>query len=221
MKALIACERFGIVRAAFCARGHDAWSCDLVPAADGGPHIIGDVLQVLNRGWDLLIAHPPCTYLCSSGLHWNKRRPEREWQTERALEFVEALLHAPVKKRVLENPIGCISTRIRKPEQIIQPWQFGHAESKATCLWLAGVPPLKPTARLFRRWLCKCGARWEQGQEIARCPECRAKDVKLRWENQTFSGQNKLAPSATRAMDRAKTYQGIADAMASQWGAAA
>lgn len=147
MRVLIACEFSGVVRRAFRARGHDAWSCDLLPASDGSEfHMVGDVrCGILDDGWDVLIAHPPCTYLAVSGLHWNTKRPERAALTEDALEFVRELFDAPVAKIALENPVGCISTRIRKPDQIIQPWQFGHDASKATCLWLKGLPPLTPT----------------------------------------------------------------------------
>ncbi len=143
MKVLVACEYSGVVREAFRRRGHDAVSCDLLPPDDAGPHHQGDVREIINDGWDLMIAHPPCTYLCSSGLHWNKRRPERAAQTEEALEFVRFLLEAPISRIALENPIGCISTRIRKQDQVIQPWQFGDDASKKTALWLKGLPKLK------------------------------------------------------------------------------
>lgn len=142
MKVLIACEFSGIVRDAFLARGHDAWSCDLLPTEKPGPHILGDVLSTLNSGWDLMIAHPPCTHLAVSGARWFKdKKPE---QAE-ALWFVGQLLDAPIPKIALENPISIISSHIRKPDQIIQPWMFGHGETKATCLWLKGLPSLAPT----------------------------------------------------------------------------
>jgi len=142
MKILVACEFSGIVREAFMARGHDAWSCDLLPTEIPGQHIQGDVLKILSDGWDLMIAHPPCTYLAVSGARWfAERKPEQE----AALEFVRLLLDAPIPKIALENPISVISSRIRKPDQIIQPWMFGHAETKATCLWLKNLRPLKPT----------------------------------------------------------------------------
>lgn len=193
MKVLVACEFSGAVRDAFIACGHDAMSCDLLPAEAPGPHYCGDVRDVLDQGWDLMIAHPPCTYLAVSGLHWNKRRPERAAFTEQALEFVQLLLNAPVPMIALENPIGCISTRIRKPDQIIQPWQFGHDASKATCLWLKNLPLLQPTDVL-------------------------PGGSKARRANQTASGQNKLPPSADRWKLRSLTYPGIAEAMAAQWG---
>src|SRR5574337_1850262 len=144
MKVLVACEFSGVVREAFTRRGHYAVSCDYLPSDLPGIHYQGDVRDLLNKGWDLMIAHPPCTYLASSGLHWNARRPERAALTEEALEFVKILMEAPIERIAIENPIGCISTRIRKPDQIIQPWMFGDDASKATCLWLKNLPLLKP-----------------------------------------------------------------------------
>lgn len=193
MRVLVGCEFSGIVRQSFTNKGHEAWSCDYLPTEQPGNHTRGNVIDMIELGWDLAIFHPPCTYLCSSGLHWNKRRPERAAQTEEALRLVEELLNADIPKIALENPIGCISSRIRKPDQIIQPWQFGHPESKSTCLWLKGLPKLVPT-------------------NVLAMPESG------RWANQTVSGQNKLGPSDTRWMERSRTYQGIANAMAEQWG---
>lgn len=171
-------------------------SCDLLPTDRPGPHYEGDVRDILNDGWDLMIAHPPCTYLCSSGLHWNKRVPGRQELTEETLAFVQLLLDAPIKRIALENPVGCISTRIRKYDQLIQPWQFGHDASKSTCLWLKNLPHLTPTKII----------------------EPRIVNGKKRWANQTDSGQNKLGPSADRWKIRSETYTGIAEAMAEQWG---
>lgn len=145
MRVLVACEFSGTVRDAFAARGCDAWSCDLLPTEAPGNHIQGDVLSVLGDGWDLMIAHPPCTFLCSSGLHWNKRTPGRDQLTEDALGFVRKLLDAPVPLIALENPVGRINTAVRKPDQKVQPWMFGEDASKGTCLWLKGLPPLLPT----------------------------------------------------------------------------
>lgn len=142
MNVLVACEFSGVVRDAFAARGHNAWSCDLLPSDAPGLHYKGSVQDLLLREWDLMIAHPPCRFLCSSGARWHK---ERQAEQAEALGFVRSLLNAPIDKIALENPIGVISTRIRKPDQIIQPWQFGHGETKATCLWLKGLPPLVPT----------------------------------------------------------------------------
>ena len=195
MRVLIACEYSGTVRRAFAGLGHDAWSCDLLPADDGSPnHIQGDVLPIAGRGdWDLMIAHPPCTYLAVSGLHWNKRTPGRPERTEAALDFVRQLLAAPIPKIALENPVSCISSRIRKPDQIVQPWHFGDDASKKTCLWLKSLPLLRETNRL-------------QG------------DARTRRANQTPSGQNKLGPSPDRWKLRSISYPGIAAAMAEQWG---
>lgn len=145
MRVLVACEFSGTVRDAFRARGFDALSCDLLPTEAPGPHYTGSVLDILYDGWDLLIAHPPCTYLASSGLHWNKRRPERAALTEEAVQFVRLLHDAPIPHIAIENPIGCLSTRLSKPDQIIQPWYYGDDASKATCLWLKNLPKLVPT----------------------------------------------------------------------------
>lgn len=191
-----------MVREAFRARGHDAWSCDLLDASDGSAHHLkGNVLDFIydydDSGycypWDLMIAHPPCTYLSVSGMHWNTRRPERAQLTEQALAFVRELMDAPIPRICVENPVSIISTRIRKPDQIIQPWMFGHPESKKTCLWLKNLPSLLPTNVL-------------------------TKPLSGIWQNQTPSGQNKLGPSPMRAMIRSITYRGIAEAMAHQWG---
>lgn len=208
MRILVACEFSGVVRDAFRRRGHEAWSCDLEDVEPLGEwpnyHLYGDCLYFIEAGiggkpWDLLIAHPPCTYLAVSGLHWNKRLPERKKKHDEALEFVRLLLNAPIPHIALENPVGAISTHIRKPDQKIQPWQFGHPESKLTCLWLKGLPLLVPTNVLEP----------ERMQTNGKSP---------RWRNQTPTGQNKLGPSAERAKIRSITYQGIADAMAEQWG---
>ena len=203
MRVLVACERSGIVREEFRLLGHDAWSCDLEPAEDGSAfHVQGDALDTAQRmRWDLMIAHPECRYLSVSGLHWNKRRPERAALTEAAVAFALALWHAPVPRIALENPVGLLSNRIGKPDQIIQPYQFGDDASKATCLWLKNIPQLQLTSRFPGRRVVYNGKTVE------------------RWSNQTDSGQNRLGPSPTRSMDRARTYRGIARAMASQWGA--
>lgn len=207
---LVACEFSGVVRDAFRAKGHDAWSCDLLAppiGVDSRYHIQADVNMVINypsrawlpglpSEWDLMIAHPPCTFLCSSGLHRNKGNDARARQTIDALAFVRMLLDAPIPRICLENPIGRIGTAIRKAEQVIQPYEFGHDASKRTGLWLKNLPPLRPTQFV----------------------EPRIVDGRPRWANQTDSGQNRLAPSADRWAKRSITYQGIADAMASQWG---
>ena len=181
MKVLIACEFSGVVRDAFIARGHDAWSCDLLPTERHGPHIQDDVLLHLDEGWDLMIAHPPCTHLAVSGARWFAAKRIEQSQ---ALNFVSRLLSAPIEHIALENPIGIISSQIRKPDQIIQPWQFGHDEVKATCLWLKTLPKLQPTHIVEGR--------------IARV--------------------HREPPGPNRWKNRSRTYQGIADAMAEQWG---
>lgn len=197
MRVLVACEYSGRVREAFRKAGHSAISCDLLPAEqDSIYHYQGDVFDIINDGWDLMIAHPPCTYLSVSGLHWNNKIEGREQETEKALAFVRKLLRAPIPKIALENPVGIISTRLYKPDQIIQPYQFGDDASKKTCLWLKGLPLLKPTKYI----------------------EPRMVNGKPRWGNQTDSGQNKLGPSEDRWKERSRTYQGIADAMGEQWG---
>jgi site-specific DNA-cytosine methylase len=142
MRVLIACEYSGIVRDAFAVLGHDAWSCDLLPTERFGNHINGDVLQHMHRGWDLMIAHPPCTHLAVSGARWFK---DKQREQANALDFVRRLMEAPILRIAIENPISIISSHIRKPDQIIQPWQFGHGETKATCLWLKNLPKLIST----------------------------------------------------------------------------
>lgn len=141
-RVLIACEFSGVVRDAFAEKGHDAWSCDILPTESPGKHFQRDVLEILDYGWDLMIAHPPCTHLAVSGARWFK---DKKVEQAKALDFVQQLLNAPIEKIALENPISIISSHIRKPDQIIQPWQFGHGETKATCFWLKNLPKLKPT----------------------------------------------------------------------------
>ena len=194
MKVLIACEYSGRVRDAFLAAGHDAMSCDLLPTDSPGPHYQGDVFDIIPDGWDLMVAHPPCTYLSVSGMHWTTRGLRDAKLTEDALAFVQRLMDAPIERIAIENPISVISSRIRKPDQIIQPWWFGHDASKKTCLWLKNLPLLQPTDML-------------------------PGDAKTGRANQTASGQNKLPPSKDRWKIRSETYAGIANAMAAQWGA--
>lgn len=184
MRVLVACEYSGRVRDAFAKRGHTAVSCDLLPSdSPHGWHVQGDVLALLDKGWDLLIANPPCTHLAVSGARHFAAKKASGVQDE-ALDFVRALLAAPIDRIALENPVSIISSRVRKPDQTIQPWQFGHGETKATCLWLKGLPKLVPTNVVEGR------------------------------ENRV----HRMPPSADRWKLRSTTYQGIADAMAAQWG---
>jgi len=196
VRVLIACESSGAVRDAFIRAGHYAASCDLLPSESPlGDHYQCDAAEILDHGWDLLIAHPPCTYLSVSGMHWTTRGLRDPKLTEDALDLVRLFMDAPIERIAIENPVSVISSRIRKPDQIIQPYQFGHDASKKTCLWLKGLPLLKPTQMV----------------------EPRIVNGKQRWANQTDSGQNKLPPSKNRWKLRSKTYEGIADAMATQW----
>lgn len=181
MRVLVACEYSGRVRDAFRALGHDAMSCDFLPTEVEGLHHQGDVTELLHMGWDLMIAHPPCTHLAVSGSRWFKDKVREQAE---ALIFVQTLLDAPIPRVALENPISIISTRIRKPDQIIQPWQFGHGETKATCLWLKGLPKLVPTNVVDGR------------------------EPKV----------HRMSPGPDRWKERSRTYQGIANAMAQQWG---
>ena len=196
MKVLVACEYSGTVRDAFIRAGHDAMSCDLLPTDAPGPHYQGDVMDVIGDGFDLMVAHPPCTYLSASGMHWTTRGLRDPQLTIDALAFVLRLMDAPIQRIAIENPVSVISSRIRRPDQIIQPWMFGHDASKKTCLWLKGLPPLTPTWTIAPRMV----------------------NGKPRYGNQTDSGQNRLPPSADRWKIRSETYSGIADAMANQWG---
>lgn len=182
-RVLVACEYSATVRDAFRASGFDAWSCDLLPT-EGNPiwHIQGDAVEVSRREpWDVMIAHPPCTHLAVSGARWFK---DKQVEQEEALRFVADLFNAPIKHIALENPVSIISSRFRKPDQIIQPWEFGHGETKATCLWLTNLPKLLPSNIV----------------------DGRADRI------------HKMPPGPNRWKERSRTYQGIADAMAQQWG---
>ena len=202
MRVLVACEFSGTVRDAFIREGHEAMSCDLLPSESSGPHHQGDVRNVLGNRWDLMIAHPPCTYLAVSGMHWTTRGMRDPQLTEDALGFVRLLMNAPIKRICVENPVSVISSRIRKPDQIIQPYEYGHDASKKTCLWLKNLPKLQPTKMIEPR--------------IVTTPS--GKTAK-RWGNQCSNyGQDSLPPSPDRWKLRSATYLGIAEAMAKQWG---
>jgi site-specific DNA-cytosine methylase len=181
MKVLVACEFSGIVREAFKAKWHDAWSCDLLPTEIPGQHIQGDVLDILNDGWDLMIARPPCTHLAVSGARWFKQKHDEQ---KAALYFVQSLVSVNIPRVCIENPISILSSRWRKPDQIVQPWMFGHGETKATCLWLKNLPLLKPTNIVDGR-----------SNRVHREP-----------------------PGPERWKNRSRTFPGIANAMAEQWG---
>jgi hypothetical protein len=199
MKVLIACEFSGIVRDAFKHAGHDAWSCDLLPTERPGQHLQQPVEQILDAGWDLMIAHPPCTYLSRAGARW-WNQPERQKLADAAAEFVFMLRDAPIPRIAIENPIGQLNKRWRYPDQTIQPWQFGHPYTKATCLWLKNLPPLEPTLihpgpyQAFLRsntgWNARKGGKTQRG--VVHSPK-----------------------------DASRTFQGIALAMAAQWGSLA
>lgn len=216
MKVLVACEYSGKTRDAFLRQGFEAMSCDLLPTEVPGPHYQGDVRDILDQGWDLLIAHPDCTYLtCSAewaygdGPYHQKVKPgtlvgaARREARERALEFVDMFFKSKIKHKAIENPKGVISTRLRPATQYIQPYEYGHDASKITGLWLENLPPLMPTCNVRGRLV-----EWPKGS--GRIVE--------RWANQTDSGQNKLTPGPDRWKERARTYDGWSNAMADQWG---
>lgn len=199
MKVLIGCEESGVVRRAFRDLGHDAWSCDLLPARDNSPfHYTGDVLEVIDtEHWELGIFHPPCTYLCSMGIWWNHKRPERKELTEKAVQFFMLLANCTIPRVAIENPIGTMSTRWRKPDQIIQPWMFGHEANKPTCLWLKNLPELKPIKIVDKgRFYVK-----SNGSRMSA------------WSHTTSGTRKEL-----RARIASTTFNGVGKAMAEQWG---
>lgn len=189
MRVLVACEFSGRVRDAFRALGHDAISCDFLPSDAPGPHTRGDVLKHLDDGWDMMIAFPPCKYICNGGNNWLNRRPDLAWREnrEKGADFFMQMINAPIPKIAVENPIGCMSSKYRKPDQIIHPWMFGHPVRKDTCLWLRGLPKLVPTNIVpgpYKKWDFWSTERHKGGRDI-----------------------------------KAITFPGIAAAMAAQWGA--
>tara|TARA_R100000781_G_scaffold68332_1_gene43024 strand:- start:600 stop:1217 length:618 start_codon:yes stop_codon:yes gene_type:complete len=190
MKVLVACEYSGIVRNAFTAKGHDAWSCDILDTESEGNHIKGNALEQLDKGWDLMVAHPPCTHLSVSGARWFTEGKKPIKLREDALDFVHKLMNAPIKRICIENPVSVISSHIRKADQTINPYQFGHTEYKKTCLWLKNLPLLEETDNVL--------------EETKLLPNKIAK--RIWWLG---SGKGK---------ERSKFYTGIALAMADQWG---
>lgn len=229
MKVLVTHEVSGRVRDAFIRAGHWALSCDMLPSdSNFGPHVVCRDAQHVFRlieayRPDILASFPDCTHVCGSGLHWCRKDPTRVVKRDAAVAHFRALLESDVPHIAIENPVGHLSTAVRKPNQIIQPYQFGEDASKATCLWLKGLPQLEQTKYVEPRWVCqKCGSRRtrEQLRLEKGCGACGAEEglVRPRWANQTDSGQNKLGPSTNRAKIRSTTYLGIANAMALQWG---
>jgi len=193
MRVLVACEYSGIVRDAFAKRGHDAWSCDILPTESQGNHIQDDVLKHLDKGWDLMIAHPPCTHLSVSGARWFNDGTKPLHLREESIEFVKKLMDAPIDKICIENPVSVISGHIRKADQTIQPYFFGHLEQKATCLWLKNLPKLSPTVFPY-----------EGKAETMKLP------IKVRCRIWWLGGG--------KGKERSRFYTGIASAMAEQWG---
>lgn len=193
MKVLVACEFSGVVRDAYARRSHDAWSCDLLPTERPGNHIQGDARDVLDQGWDLLIAHPPCTDLAVSGARWMREKGEQ--RIRQSLELFLAFLNAPVHMICVENPVGIVGRLVRPPTQVIQPWKFGHSEQKTTCLWLKNLLPLRPTKIVSKGEFVVYGK--------TRLPK---------WYDDAWKG-----PKSERAKIRSRTFEGVAEAMATQW----
>ena len=214
-RVLVACEYSGTVRDAFAARGWDAWSCDLLPSETPGNHLTGDVTEIINQEWDIIIAHPPCTYLTVTANKWLKDQPPRKSGTlvgqarrdarEEAVAFFMLFANCKCPHVAIENPIGCMSTRYRKPEQIVQPWQYGHEETKATCLWLKNLPKLVPTKIVEPVFWTAGGKKYS--------PTHYNSKASLRSRNRL----DYLPPGKDRSKFRSKTYDGIAAAMANQW----
>jgi hypothetical protein len=241
MRVLVGCEESQAVTIAFREKGHEAYSCDILPCSGGHPewHIKDSIHHVLCKSfcltenkdlvatmfWDLIIAHPPCTFLTVSNTYITRgcskyTKEEALEEREMAKSFFMSLVNANCEKICIENPIGIMSKFYRKPDQIIQPWMFGHAESKSTCLWLKGLPLLEPTKIAeFKKYRCKCGYVFDESLGKYGCANCGGQYIaKPLWDNMTPSGQNKLGPSSERSKLRSKTYSGIAKAMSDQWG---
>ena len=209
MKVLVACEFSGVVRTAFQSMGHDAVSCDLLPTEIPGPHYQGDVFDIIADGWDMMIAFPPCTHLCVSGARYFDAKRKDGRQAEGISFFMRLATYPGIPRVCIENPVGIMSRHFRKPDQIIQPYEYGHRDSKKTCLWLRGLPKLTPACIVEPVY---CENLTTKGKKTS------LSHNRPRWDNQTPSGQNKLGPSPTRSRERGRTYCGIARAMAERWG---
>ncbi len=213
MKVLVACEFSGRVRDAFNILGHEAASCDLLPSETPGRHYRGDVRDIINDGWDMMIAFPPCTYLARAGLHHTTRGLRDPALTEQAIDFVRLLLNAPIAKIAVENPAGLLSTVIRKPDQIIHPYEYGDDACKTTCMWYKNLPLLVPSTRVEPRMVC-CGE-----VVVGTCGICNGEKKALpRWANQSNAGYSNVPGKKDRWKIKSRTYPGIARAMAEQWG---
>ena len=223
-RLLNGCAKSKFIADAFERRGWDAWTCDILPSEGWHKHIQDDVLNHLNDGWDMAIFHPDCTTLANSGVHWLGKQAGRWERMKSDALFFKELLNADIPEVIVENPIPhryAIEIIGRKYDQIIQPYEYGEDASKATCLWLKGVETLRGTVFVEPHYSCRCGnpERFEYALGKYGCPNCNGEyAARPVWANQTKSGQNRLPPSATRKADRARTYQGIADAKAEQWG---
>ena len=222
MRVLVACEYSGRVRDAFAAKGHDAWSCDLLPTETPGQHIQGDVLSVLGDGWDLMIAHPPCTHLAVSGARWFAEKRAAGLQQE-GIAFFMAMVNAPIERIAVENPVCIMSTHYRKPDQVIQPWMFGHGETKATCLWLKGLPKLEPTDVVVPEWaVCKDGtvhmSKKGKRDNPTHFLTGRSTRVLSGEQAEQWFRIHRMPPGPDRWKERSRTYPGVAAAMAEQWG---
>lgn len=202
MKLLVACEFSGIVRDAFIERGHDAVSCDLLLSEKPGPHYQGDVFDIINDGWDMMIAHPPCTYLSSAGLHWNNKRSDRKRKTIDACLFVKALMESNINKIAIENPVGYLNTHWKKPTQIINPFQFGEAYLKKTALWLKNLPKLV----------------FYNNDNVFGTNQIVNPEFYFISSGSNYKGKLSTSNEKRNQKDRSKTFRGIANAMAEQWG---
>jgi len=223
MRVLVACEFSGIVRDAFIKRGHDAWSCDILPTEKPGPHIQDDVLKHLDDGWDLMIAHPPCTHLAVSGARYFAQK-RADGRMQAGIDFFMQMINAPIEKIAVENPVSIMSTVYRKPDQIIQPWQFGHGESKSTCLWLKHLTALVPTEIITPEWAITADGKEHRSAKGKRDNPTHFLTGRGERMNEMQRAQweriHRMPPGPDRWKNRSRTYTGIAEAMATKWGGA-